>query len=1049
MRDQKTINFGLGIFVIILASTLIVPLPLGFAVSSIELSVRQQDDIVILREETIMLSGQKLVVRKMLVNGSESTIFIDEQGKSYSRIEFYAKLAEKEPKLDPELEVMLAQGNLSVIVPVIIIFKDQPLYAVSEEVKQKYHPLLDEQEKQIRNIYKQLRDEYLNDKGYGKYIKNEDPISLYNYESEMLTETDRQIIKESLEASENIKSNMQREICNKIVANTNRAGFVEWIHSFGGRIKAQYTFLNAISADVDLGHVSDIANHPKVATVVKDQVYRLLLDVSPYAIKADTWWNASYTGYPWDIGIIDSGVDDRHPDLDDHGFYAKSFVPGENYDDYHGHGTAIAGIVASTHSNWKGVAYGLDKIINAKAADETGHFTGSAILSAVDWALNSTGKADADVINLSGGEETPYDDTNLARFFDAVVDSLEVPVAVAAGLPDTGVYNPGIAYNIFSVAASDDHLSIDRSDDTLYGNEDRGPTWNQRRKPDITAPGRSIWTTNNNWELNNPDFWFRSGLSCACPHVAAACVLLMDYGILDPMEIKALLINTAERKEIDPSWGGWDKGWGWGYVDLGQAYLHKQDTFTGTIDDEEGNDFKFLKGPMEMGDTVTLVWNRHVQYEGAYPPYRDYDVSDLDLELWEESNGNLIANSYFRRDNIEQVTFESAIPTDVVVKVETFGTFDTGINTENFALATEESFQAVSPPSFVISIDDCNISVGAQFTCIARFENTGDINAHDVEATLNLPPGLTLVSGPNPQTIETIPPGLLGAAVWIVKAEEQGIHPLSVSVESNCYNELFTGTGTSMVIANDAPYTPRTPSGYTSGYTEVSYTYDTSTSDLDGDDVYYTFNWNDDSTKTIGPYASGFNVSTTHIWSFAGVYNVTVQAKDVFGAWSDPSDILTVDITDSGGGGGGGGGETPTFDCGICPWLFVWNGSHYARDFIFDLHGDSDATMCRIIGQSLVPENDHYLLSLRELGETISQIDYVKLYAVDTEGVMHECHLTNAVHSELGNVKQILLCDDDERVDLGPSQTIDFKFNMAEAENTDYFIFEIQGYEPN
>jgi len=971
---------------------------------------------------------------------------------AYSKTEFYEEFTEKEPKLDPELEAMLAQGNLNTFVTVIIVFKDQPLHAISEEVKKKYLPLLDEQEKRTENIHKQLRDKYLIDKGYGKYVKYEDPSSFCNYEAQMLSEKDGQTIKGSLEAIEKIQSNMRKEIRNRIANKVDQANFVGWIQSLGGRIKAQYIAFNAISANIALKHVRSIANHPEVARVIKDRLLSLSLDHSADTIRAYDWWDLGYDGGIWDVCIIDSGIDKTHPALESHfeGLleqqYEKSWVPGEDADDYYGHGTPVAGIVASTDETYKGVAYGLDKILNAKVTNRSGYAHWSDVMSAVDWALFEI-IDDADVINLSAGMNPGSEDSYLARFFDAVVDNLGVPVAISAGNAGIdGVEEPGVAYNILCVAASDDKGTTWRTDDTLCDFSSRGPTELGRNKPDITAPGFDIKTTLHDWEEGfgtYRDFGNKRGTSVACPHITAAYLLLMDYGIYDPMVMKALLINTATKKDF---WG-WDSGWGWGYVDLGHACFHRSDTFTATIDDEEGNDFAFYKGHMFPGDTATLVWNRHAEYpNGPHNVTVYYPISNIHLVLMREVDGGVIGTSREAGENVQQV--RAAYQDDVIVKIEAHGPFAQGIDTEDVALATEEGFEAVLPPSFDISEDEYMAPVGQCFGFDSIIENTGELMAHNVQATLNLPAGFTLISGSNPQDLGHMLPGSTKTAHWDVRADYHGSHLAWVFAESNCYDETFRSARGYLVEGNSAPDKPRTPSGDTSGYTGVSYTYNTSTNDPDGDYVYYKFDWDDGSTKEIGPCPSGANVSTTHIWSFGGVYNVTVQAKDYSGAWSAPSDILAVEIEKTGDSGGGGGGGTPVFDV-ICPRLFVWNGSDYAEDFIFDLHGDSDVTMCRTIEQSLVPESDHYLLSLRELGDTTSYVDYVKLYAVDAEGVMHECHLALAVHSELGNVKQILQCNDDERITLGPSQTIDFKFNMPEVENIDYFIFEIQGYEPN
>ncbi|MCK4434039.1 hypothetical protein KAU92_01015 [Candidatus Bathyarchaeota archaeon] len=137
------------------------------------------------------------------------------------------------------------------------------------------------------------------------------------------------------------------------------------------------------------------------------------------------------------------------------------------------------------------------------------------------------------------------------------------------------------------------------------------------------------------------------------------------------------------------------------------------------------------------------------------------------------------------------------------------------------------------------------------------------------------------------------------------------------------------------------------------------------------------------------------------------------------------------------GGGGGGGGS--------CPTLFVWNGTAYVEEGVLDIHAESDVTVQHWIQNTLGLENGVYNLQLWELDNNTSHIDQVRLYAVDSEGEWHLCALTYAYHSELGKVKYTLRFDDDSRVDLNPTETINLKFAEAECETT-CFIFEINGY---
>ncbi|MDH5770341.1 MAG: hypothetical protein OEZ25_03530 [Candidatus Bathyarchaeota archaeon] len=100
------------------------------------------------------------------------------------------------------------------------------------------------------------------------------------------------------------------------------------------------------------------------------------------------------------------------------------------------------------------------------------------------------------------------------------------------------------------------------------------------------------------------------------------------------------------------------------------------------------------------------------------------------------------------------------------------------------------------------------------------------------------------------------------------------------------------------------PSTPFTPSGPTSGYRNVWYTYSTSTIDPNGDNVRYQFEFTGPSTNvsfTTGWYPSGQTGNITVQWEPSdplGTYYVRVHAQDVYDAWGGWSASLQVSIRD-------------------------------------------------------------------------------------------------------------------------------------------------------
>ncbi len=98
--------------------------------------------------------------------------------------------------------------------------------------------------------------------------------------------------------------------------------------------------------------------------------------------------------------------------------------------------------------------------------------------------------------------------------------------------------------------------------------------------------------------------------------------------------------------------------------------------------------------------------------------------------------------------------------------------------------------------------------------------------------------------------------------------------------------------------ANNPPNTPSMPSGPSSGYTGIPYSYSASSTDPDGDQVKYTFDWGDGTTSETGFVDSGTTASESHSWSNPGTYYVKAKATDSKGAssgWSD-SKALTIVI---------------------------------------------------------------------------------------------------------------------------------------------------------
>jgi len=91
-----------------------------------------------------------------------------------------------------------------------------------------------------------------------------------------------------------------------------------------------------------------------------------------------------------------------------------------------------------------------------------------------------------------------------------------------------------------------------------------------------------------------------------------------------------------------------------------------------------------------------------------------------------------------------------------------------------------------------------------------------------------------------------------------------------------------------------------TLNGPNHGVFNQTLTYTSSTTDPDGEPIFYEFDWgNGETSDWLGPYNSGETVTATHSWPGIGAYLVKVVAKDNKSATSPWSDPLRVEINDN------------------------------------------------------------------------------------------------------------------------------------------------------
>ncbi|WP_105971041.1 S8 family serine peptidase [Streptomyces geranii] len=290
------------------------------------------------------------------------------------------------------------------------------------------------------------------------------------------------------------------------------------------------------------------------------------LDQSVPQIGAPTAWASGYDGKGVTIAVLDTGVDQTHPDLAGQEIAEKNFGSSPDNVDRVGHGTHVASIAAGSGAKsggrYKGVAPGA-KILDAKVLGDSGSGSESDIIAGMQWAVDQH----ANVVNLSlGGTDTAGIDP-LEEAVNALSAKTGTLFVVAAGNegPLAGtIGSPGSAAAALTVGAVD-------KQDRIATFSSVGPAQDGSLKPNLTAPGRFIVAAKAaEGTIGAPvgdGYVSLNGTSMATPHVAgAAAVLAQRHPDWTGQQLKQALVSSTK-----PTVGLTAQQQGTGRVDIAKA----------------------------------------------------------------------------------------------------------------------------------------------------------------------------------------------------------------------------------------------------------------------------------------------------------------------------------------------------------------------------------------------------------------------------------------------------------------------------------------------
>jgi hypothetical protein len=293
--------------------------------------------------------------------------------------------------------------------------------------------------------------------------------------------------------------------------------------------------------------IAQASQWEEVDTIYLDGTFQPTLEVARPTISADTVHSRGITGAGVKVAQIEVGgrvatsnpyLSGINPVIQDATYVCSSVS---------GHSTGVAGIIRSTDTARRGIAYGATLRAGGSCGGGESQLQDRSS-AAVTWGARA--------LNLSFGRDSGLVPGSMDRFYDGVVINNYRTVVPAAGNEADGcgsgtgnVLEPAKAYNVITVGNFDDKNTTSWSGDAM----DPCSSWRDpssshaggREKPEVSAPGYSInsTTTASPWTGG-----IGSGTSYAAPMVTGVAALMMQRNTALqawPEAVKAILMATA------------------------------------------------------------------------------------------------------------------------------------------------------------------------------------------------------------------------------------------------------------------------------------------------------------------------------------------------------------------------------------------------------------------------------------------------------------------------------------------------------------------------
>ena len=365
------------------------------------------------------------------------------------------------------------------------------------------------------------------------------------------------------------------------------------VNQVGGNVSREFPFINAVSAMLTSPQVDKIRemggvrvqDDRTVITSSNSTAPGLLkkLRLNNYVVEqtgADRLHDMNIKGKGVTVAVVDSGAnmwgpigsslfrDSRNKRRVSLKYDAFRGHPTYFYnDDQNGHGTHVAGLIASSYQddegNYNGIAPDV-YLLSVKAFDSNGESSYSKVLDSLNWIFENRYEHKIRVVNMSLGAtaQSNYwnDPINVAvmRLWDA---GIVVISSAGNNGKDMGITVPGNNPYVITVgAATNNATPYDMSDDRLATFSSKGPTLEGFVKPEVLAYGAQVASRLDERFLRKllklspvaENYSVVSGTSQAAAIVTGiAALVISNDPYVTPDEVKCRIMQTAVSARND------------------------------------------------------------------------------------------------------------------------------------------------------------------------------------------------------------------------------------------------------------------------------------------------------------------------------------------------------------------------------------------------------------------------------------------------------------------------------------------------------------------